>query len=156
MLPRLLMIAAATLPPCAAQQTGDTAAWLQFIGTELRQLRMELLEQSMAQEGHWLLQTQRHLAALRLEQTKQQSEAQSQKQLLDELDKQASDPNVDSHAHAHTQAARRELASSADLTRVAHGSLTAREAELNKQMQTARARLQSIAGRLKQLSAYPR
>jgi hypothetical protein len=156
MLARLSLIAAALLPTCAAQQTADSPSWVQFIGMELRQLRVELLEQRMAEEGDRLLQMQRDVGALRLEQNKRQNEEQLQKQQLAELDKHASDPSASSQARAQIEAAKGEIASSADLTRVAYSSFIAREAELNERMQTARARLQSITDRLKQLSTRER
>lgn len=140
-------------PPLVAQQTSDTAGWLQFIGVELRQLRVEMLEQRIAEEADRLLQMERDLAVLRLEQNKRQSEEQSQKRQLAELDKETGDPNVDSQARAQIQVLKGELATSADAARVAHSSLIAREAELNERLRVARTRLQAITGRLKQLSA---
>ena len=151
---RLLALAVATLPSCAAQQTGDAAEWLKFIGMELRQLRVELLENRMAEEGERILQMQRDLAALRLEQNKHQSEEQSLKQQLSELDKNASDPNADSQARAQIQTIKGELAATAELTRVAYSTLSAREADLNERLQAARARLQSITSRLRLLNAH--
>jgi hypothetical protein len=67
-LSRLLVLAAAALPSAVAQQTGDAAGWLQFIGLELQQVRVEMLEQRVAQESDRLGQMERDLAALRLEQ----------------------------------------------------------------------------------------
>jgi hypothetical protein len=129
---RPFLVAAAGLSSASAQQTGDATAWLQFIGLELRQIHIEMLEQRAAHESDRLLQTAHALAALRLEQNKYRREEQSQKQQLAELDKQASDPGADSQARTHIQAVIGELASTADVTRVAYGTLTAREAELNE------------------------
>jgi chromosome segregation ATPase len=151
---RLLVLAATTLPPCAAQQTGDASAWLQFIGMELRQLRVELLEKRVAEEGDKLLQIERDVASLRMEQSKHQNREQSEKRQLAELDKHANDPGTDPQARANIQVTQGELASSVERMHAAYTSLNAREAELNERLQAAKARLQSLTGRLKQLTAH--
>lgn len=148
---RILMIAAATLPLCSAQQAADGTAWLQFIGQELRQLRVELLDQSMAEETGRLTQIERDLVALRLEQSKHQGEERLQKQQMADLESQAGDP-TDTNTQAQIQAAKGELTSISELTRVVQSSLNVRERELNERLRAARARLQSISGRLKALS----
>src|SRR5690349_11260503 len=110
----MLLVAAAGLPTAAAQQTTDATSWLQFIGLELRQLRVEILEQHAAEESAKLLQTERDLASLRLDLNRSRNEEQAQKQELAELEKQASDPASDSQARAHVQTIVSELTSRTD------------------------------------------
>jgi hypothetical protein len=145
------MITATALPASFAQQPPDASAWLQFIGLELRQLRVEMLEQRVVEETDRALQLERELAALRVEQNKRQGEEQSQKRQLAELDKDAGELSPDSLARAQMQVLKGELAASADITRGAYSSLVAREAELNERLRSAKTRLQTIMGRLKQL-----
>ena len=153
---RVLLLAAMLLPAAAAQQTGDSAQWLQFIGLELRQLRIELLEQRVATETDSLLQVERDLMALRLAQNKNRKDEQSQTLQLAELQKQANDPGADAQAQAHIQALVGELASNADNTRVSQSALATREAELNERLRAAKLRVQAMMGRLKQLSSTDR
>jgi hypothetical protein len=153
---KLLIVTVVTLAPCPAQQTPDAVAWLQFIGRELSQIRVELLEQRTVEEAGRLAGIQRELEALHTLQAQHQSEDRAQKQQLADLEKQADDSNADSEARLQIQAVRSQLASSAELTRAARNSLTAREAELNERLQATRARLQSIADRLKRLATPSR
>ena len=153
---RVLLLAAMLLPAAAAQQNGDSAQWLQFIGLELRQLRIELLEQRVATETDSLLQVERDLMALRLAQNKNRKDEQSQTLQLAELQKQANDPGADAQAQAHIQALVGELASNADNTRVSQSALATREAELNERLRAAKLRVQAMMGRLKQLSSTDR
>ena len=139
-----------------AEPTADATAWLQFIGLELRQLRLELLEHSLSKEAAIAPQLEQDLTALRLELKKKQSEEGLQLQQLTDLEKQAVDPAADAQARGQIQAARNELASSAETTRAVQSSLAAREAALHERLRVARARLQSITDRLKQLGAPQR
>jgi hypothetical protein len=153
---KLLIVTVVMLAPCPAQQTPDAISWLQFIGQELSQIRVELLEQRTVEEAGRLAGLQRELESLHTLQAQHQSEDRAQKQQLADLEKQAGDPNTDSEARLQIQAVRSQLASTAELTRLARNSLTAREAELNERVHAARARLQSIADRLKRLTTPSR
>ena len=76
-----LILTVMTLAPCPAQQMPDAAiSWLQFIGQELSQIRVELLEQQTVEEAGRLAGLQRELEALQTLQAQHQSEDPAQKQ----------------------------------------------------------------------------
>jgi hypothetical protein len=155
---RVLLLTATTLAlvPCLAQQNDDKT-WLQFIGLELRQLRVELLERRLAEETDRIAGLERELAALRLDQNQHSSEERIHRQQIADLERQAEDPGVDSEARAQMQTLKAELSTGAvERDRLARAALTAREADATERLRLARGRLQAFADRLKLLTAPAR
>jgi hypothetical protein len=140
-------------PTASADLGSDALSWLQFIGLELRQLRVEFLEHCLSEEAAKAPQLEPELAALHLEQGKKQREEGFETRQLDELEKQLGQSSGDPQAREQIQAAKNEHASNAEIARAAQASLITRVAELNERLRAAKARIQSIADRLKQLSA---
>lgn len=137
-----------------AEQTLDPGAWLRFIGLEVRQLRVELFEHRLENEAEKITVLERDLAAARSERVALQAEESVHRQQVANLDAQLAEASVEPEARAQMEASKAELAGSAtEKLRIAQNTLAAREAEIAERIRLAKAHLQTLATRMKQLAS---
>lgn len=132
-----------------SQPAGDGGAWLRFIAAELRQLRLELLEQQIVNESERLRTLERELGRLRVEQTQQNAEDNSRKQQAAQLEQQAEDANTDTQSRAQIIALKNDLLRAESESRQATNAMAVRAAEIAERMRASKARFQMLADRLR-------
>jgi hypothetical protein len=129
-------------------------SWLQFIGTELRQLRVELLERRAATDRNALEVSEHKLAAVQADQNRWKNQEDSLKHQLADLDRHAEQAVADPQSRIQVQTVKNELASEgAERLRLARSELAAQEAEARDRLSAAKIRLQTVLDRLKQLKS---
>lgn len=137
-----------------AEQPPDPGAWLRFIGLEVRQLRVELFEHRLESEAQKITVLEKDLAAVRSERAALQAEESVHRQQIANLDSQLAEAVVEPQARAEIEASKAELAGGgAEKLRAAQDVLIAREAEINERIRLAKAHLQNLSTRMKQLVA---
>jgi hypothetical protein len=152
---RLLTLLAIISLDLAAQgqQPADGAAWLQFIGIELRALRSELLEQQIMAEKDRLAALDRDLAALRREQSRNKTEEALVKQHIADLERQAEGSDAGAQSPTELQAVKDEFKAAATARiSTAHAELTTEESQIQERLRATKARLQTILERLNRLN----
>lgn len=136
-----------------AQQKDDSAAWLRFIGLELRQLRIELLEFRLAAEEERASRLDRELSDVRTELLQARGEERAHRQYVEELDRQAEVPELDAQSRQTLQALKAELSGGgSEKLRFVQTALTSREGESSERLRLAKARMQALSERLKALT----
>lgn len=123
------------------------------LAVEMRQLRLELLEDRLSKETKDVENLEREVQQTREDRRLLSAGNGNPSQPFRHLDEQLSDSSLDPRVRAQIETMKAEgMASNQEKLTIAHADLAIREAELAQRLSTAKARRQKLIAKFQQLS----